>query len=520
MGITGLWDVLGQGERVSIAEYSARHFERCKRPLRIAVDEAGWRFNNLNPEQVQRIREEEPAANPVEKNILWRILRLLRLNIQLIFVFDGNHRPWKRNRRGGNRIDHERVRLLTRLLGHLRVPHHQAPGEAEAECARMQACGVVDAVWSDDGDTLMFGAQTLIKTCKVGNKPVEGEVQVYTAQKILEDHDMHQNSLVLFAMLSGGDYDTKGLVGCGPKAALRAARQQSGLSRRICSLSKHELSAFRSELGQCLGKIVPADFPNMKALEHYKNPVVSAVEQLQFGWDSTPIDQDKLRVFLRQRFNFWTRGFLKHIAPVLLVRTLAQTQSDQRDSNRCYAVLLKKSTKRETNEPQIELKVTFLPQEVVSIDVTTQPPEEDWEVFRDKKSGVLYEPTQRIECELLQCVLRYSLPEVVFNAPPISSARKKRKRADEQEDSAPRKIDRRSTMQAGKSTVSPKGLPTMFPSTESPIIDLCSDDEPTNTASSPLAVVSLRPLPAIDISSSVTHTGKPTGTAPSPPRDT
>jgi hypothetical protein len=64
---------------------------------------------------------------------------------------------------------------------------------------------------------------------------------------------------------------------------------------------------------------VPFNFPDMRALGHYCNPVVSTDAQLRElrglrnGWDPK-IDQKKLRVLLRNRFNIWTRGYMKHIA--------------------------------------------------------------------------------------------------------------------------------------------------------------------------------------------------------------
>jgi len=52
-----LWNILGDGEIVSIAQYVTKHFERTGRPLRVAIDEAGWRFNNLTDAQVAFIRK-------------------------------------------------------------------------------------------------------------------------------------------------------------------------------------------------------------------------------------------------------------------------------------------------------------------------------------------------------------------------------------------------------------------------------------------------------------------------------
>ena len=95
-----------------------------------------------------------------EKVILWRILRLLKLDIQLIFIDDGPKRPWKRNKSGGL-LDRKLIELMHKLLDVLKVPRHQAPGEAEAECAKLQALGIVDAIWSDDGDSFMFECGSL-----------------------------------------------------------------------------------------------------------------------------------------------------------------------------------------------------------------------------------------------------------------------------------------------------------------------------------------------------------------------
>jgi len=39
----------------------------------------------------------------------------------------------------------------------------QALGEAEAELAHLNKCGVIDAVMTDDVDALLFGALTIIK---------------------------------------------------------------------------------------------------------------------------------------------------------------------------------------------------------------------------------------------------------------------------------------------------------------------------------------------------------------------
>lgn len=52
-----LWDIIGEGQVTSIAKLASECFKNHGRPLRIAVDEAAWRFNNLTDEQTAKIQE-------------------------------------------------------------------------------------------------------------------------------------------------------------------------------------------------------------------------------------------------------------------------------------------------------------------------------------------------------------------------------------------------------------------------------------------------------------------------------
>nr|POE94430.1 flap endonuclease gen like 1 [Quercus suber] len=446
-GYGRLWEALGDGEICSIADYAARFFETHQRPLRIAVDEACWRFTNLTDEQVQSIRNGEPAANPVEKTILWRVLRLLKLNVQLLFVYDGPKRPWKRGKRGGGRISFELTRLLHTMFDHLKIPYHQAPGEAEAECAKLNRLGIVDAVWSDDGDAFMFGCQTLIRQHKVGGKIVTsksnegplGMAKVFTADYLREHHDLDADSLVLFAMLAGGDYDLTGLRGCGTKTASLIAKCQYGVASALCHVSQDQLPMWREHLAQTLRAVsdraveVPYTFPDWKALGHYRNPSVSTEEQLQTlrglrkGWD-VPVVLADLRIFLRERFNFGTREFLKHISPIFLVRALARATPEQRRANQQYGIALKRTRTvkpKEGEEARVksEIKISFSPLFNFPIDIN-RPSTEDWSKWA-AKDGTPYDPTHDLDFEILDCFLHHGLPKDGY---PLEATRTPRKR--------------------------------------------------------------------------------------------
>lgn len=452
MGIAGLWDVIGKGDVVAIAKYATDHFQKHGRPLRVAVDEPGWRFNNLTPQAVAIIREKEPAANPIEKTIMWRLFHLLKYNIQMIWVFDGPGRPWKRNKRGGGgspKDEYERTKLLCQLLDHLKVPHHRAPAEAEAECARMQQMGIVDAVWSDDGDSLMFGATCLIGAHRT-EKTVNGrktsnwskdEIRVHRADKILEQHDLDPESLVLFAMLAGGDYNTTGLAGCGSQVARLVSRTRHGLARALCQASQQDLIAWRLRFLEVLaveGKRlqIPSNFPDFKALGHYRSPKVSSDEQmrnlnaLKYGWDRK-IDHKKLRVLLRQRFNVWIKGYMNHVAPIIMIRQLATCarSDDALLTSMKYDVQLKKTRQKKpgpdddgTEPTQLETKITFYPLPAVDIDVA-EPPEEDWSIW--EKNGSHYDPAGHVECNVLSCFLEHGLPEGSLVMPEPQQRKKK-----------------------------------------------------------------------------------------------
>ena len=91
-----MWDLIGLGETRSIAEWSTDHFKATGRPLRIAVDEANWRYKSLSDAQDVMIKRHSAGSNVREKDILERIKVLLTFNVQLVFVFDGPNKKGKK----------------------------------------------------------------------------------------------------------------------------------------------------------------------------------------------------------------------------------------------------------------------------------------------------------------------------------------------------------------------------------------------------------------------------------------
>ena len=408
--MNSLWDILGEGEVKSLAQLSTDHWNQHTRPLRVAIDEAGWRFHNLSDAQVAAIRQKVPEANPIEKAILWRVLKLMRMNIQPIFIFDGPSRPWKRGGVAG-RIDWKKIDLLRKMLNHLKIPHHRAPAEAEAECARLNELGIVDAVWTDDGDAFMFGAKMLIKEHREGKsaKKSDSLVRVYRADEIERKHRINRQGLVLFALLSGGDYDTKGLPGCGPTAALAAAQFDNGrLGEILCETPLRQLHCFTESLRtyfQMPGTqnvYVPPGYPRDLHVKNYREPKVSTLERatnlrgLKDGW-YVPIDEDKLRKFLLPMFNMDTKAYLKHIVPLLLVKELVNTTPETVDKNLVFDLQLVQKRGRDYDAECLERQITFDPKKCTELNLWKKPDNEDWKED--------FDPTAPVEAEFLEYIL-------------------------------------------------------------------------------------------------------------------
>lgn len=65
MGINGFWEVIKEVEETkNAAQLAEEHYNAHGRPLRIAIDEADWMFNNLTMAQVYAIRESIYSVPP------------------------------------------------------------------------------------------------------------------------------------------------------------------------------------------------------------------------------------------------------------------------------------------------------------------------------------------------------------------------------------------------------------------------------------------------------------------------
>lgn len=184
---------------------------------------------------------------------------------------------------------------------------------------------------------------------------------------------------------------------------------------------------------------VPPNFPNVKALNRYRNPAISTDEQcfnlrgLRGGWEwlETQIDQPKLRIVLRDHYNFTTKEYLKHMGPVFLARALTRGVTPaRREENLSYGIQLRRTLKRkgqdgEEGSVKSELNIKFNAWMLVDINLTSQD-----SVNAD---GSAYDPMKPIDGVMLKCFLDHGLPEGALDKPESPTKKKGKARSGMQE---------------------------------------------------------------------------------------
>ncbi|KAI7240515.1 hypothetical protein KC330_g1274 [Hortaea werneckii] len=423
MGIHGLLRELRPAPRTSLALLSSNHYTTHSRPLRLAIDISIWLF---------QIQSGKGGSNPALRTFYYRLLRLLTLNIHPLFVFDGPSKPvFKRNKKvGGPGVKVASVPefLAKQLLKQFGFPWHVAPGEAEAECAVLQREGLVDAVLSEDVDTLMFGCGVTLRSWNAegaggggaggggakGNGPPT-HVSVYREEETRErSGGIDPPGMILVALMSGGDYLPEGIPGCGPKVACDAAR--AGFGTELCGLGRKDregLARWRERLEREIRTneskffsrrnpsfTLPEGFPNKEVLGYYTHPCVSSPEKLErlrasLKWDQE-IDFPALREFAKDAFDWrcitGARKFIKNLAPAMLVRELRlrgekaedeyQEHPDheeyQKEKEETLVSAIHGTRTHPSVDSALELRISFVPSSLVSLDLTLEEEDDEF----------------------------------------------------------------------------------------------------------------------------------------------
>ncbi|PWY99515.1 hypothetical protein BCV70DRAFT_201081 [Testicularia cyperi] len=274
MGIPGLWSELDPAaQATTLPSYCLESFTKNKNELRsltLGIDASIWLFH---------AQQSTGGSNPYTRTLFYRLAKLLALPVLPLFVLDGPNRPsWKRGKQVLGR-QHAIERSFCELIDAFGFLWRRAEGEAEAELAHLNQTGAIDAVLTDDSDTLLFGAHTLIrnwgknlsgtrsfhrtdsaatdvfgasgevdrdgtdamvhKELKLSGSDKDHLITIYSADALRNHPDvgLDKDGLILVALLAGGDYDSVGLFQCGIKIAIGLAR---------CGFGSKLVEAFKS----------------------------------------------------------------------------------------------------------------------------------------------------------------------------------------------------------------------------------------------------------------------------------
>ncbi|KAF8057160.1 PIN domain-like protein [Lyophyllum atratum] len=332
MGIRGLWSILEAAqESRSLLDFAvAESFQpnSRNRSLVIGVDISIW-LDSFTA-AFHRGLHTQHGENPELRGLFYRLCEFLKTPVTLVFVFDGPSRPQiKRNRHVKTKPLWivQRAKELIEAFGFY---CHDAPGEAEAELAKLNSSGYLDAIITSDSDAFVFGAQCVIR---LGNTfKVRDDVRIYMSHAIenVAEVALTPGGMLLMALMTGGDYHD-GIQGCGITSAHALARCGFGdslldsarnLSRpqfviflegwrralqdELLSNSHGYLTCYGSRHRKLAGEINDY-FPDMRVLELYVHPETTAIVPSgshRYGWLPHESSIKRITTFCANRFGW------------------------------------------------------------------------------------------------------------------------------------------------------------------------------------------------------------------------
>lgn len=257
------------------------------------------------------------------------------------------HKDLRRQEPDMDMMNDEMKAEIIALIALFGIPYVEAPAEAEAQCAALEALGLVDGIVTEDSDVFVFGGKTVYKNMFDDQKFVE----VYKAEDAAKEMALDRNEMVALAMLLGGDY-TSGVRGVGIVNSMEilgafsmTKSTRDGLEQFRKWMDGFDPSdALASNCVQAEGRtalqkfhsthrtartrwICPEHFPAENVLNAYLNPIVDKSED-SFSWGKPDID--KLINFCSQKMGWEASDTSRMLEPLSnrLKEGMRQTRLD------------------------------------------------------------------------------------------------------------------------------------------------------------------------------------------------
>ncbi|KAG0235377.1 DNA repair protein rad2 [Actinomortierella wolfii] len=284
-------------------------------------------------QELAALEEQEEAANLAEARRLQEELK----NLQ---------EQKRRHNRDADDLTEQMIaetQMLLRLFG---IPYIVAPMEAEAQCADLQARGIVEGIVTEDSDVFLFGGKRIFKNMFREERYVE----CYLMNDIERDLGITRERLIQLAHLLGSDY-TNGIKGVGAITAMEILRLFPSLKKFAkwwrggkkdngesdddkAAEDSHESEdddagpkdevALEKLAKLCQKLYVPKSFPSAEVTDAYLHPMVDDNDGGRFEWGIP--DLDGLRDFLRHNMG-WDRGEVDRVL-LPIIRQMARVSME------------------------------------------------------------------------------------------------------------------------------------------------------------------------------------------------
>jgi flap endonuclease-1 len=174
------------------------------------------------------------------QGLFFRTIALLEAGITPIYVFDGKSPDAKAHTIAARKAILGRVKVPSevysecrKLLELMGIPKVESPSEAEAQAAIMTQLTIdgkpiADAVSTEDGDALVFGAVKLVRGMEISG--AKSNVTEITLQTVLDKLQLSHDSFMDLCILLGCDY-TGTMPGIGPKRALQLIQKHKSIEK-------------------------------------------------------------------------------------------------------------------------------------------------------------------------------------------------------------------------------------------------------------------------------------------------
>lgn len=254
--------------------------------------------------------------------LFYRNVNLIEAGIKLLYVFDGEPPKLKRaeiQRRkevkevaaqkyeeaiersdftmakryasATAHLDQEMIEDGKKLLDLMGIPWIQAPSEGEATAAHLTTTGAVDYAASQDYDSLLFGAEKLVRNVTIsGKRRLPGKniridviPETIVLSEVLSSNQITREQLIEVGMILGTDFNYADFKGIGPVTAMKLVKKYGKVE----------------EIPELRGRI---NFDPEEIREIFLHPRVA--EAGPDAVQNKPPDDDKLRRFLVTEHDF------------------------------------------------------------------------------------------------------------------------------------------------------------------------------------------------------------------------